>query len=85
MSYEIQFKKAAIKAISKINDPSYSAIILAINKLSENPRPFGYKKLTCRDGYRIRIGNYRVIYEIFESKLIIEVVNVGSRGGIYEE
>ena len=85
MSYEIQFKRAAIKSISKINEPHYSAILKSINQLSENPRPFGYKKLTGRDGFRIRIGNYRVIYEIFDSILVIEIVNVGSRGGIYEE
>ncbi len=61
MIYELQFKRAAIKAISKINEPHYSAIIQEINQLSENSRPFGFKKLTGRDGFRIRVGTYRVI------------------------
>lgn len=83
--YELQFKKKAIKALSKINDPYYTNIIEAIDSLAENPRPFGYKKLTGRDGYRIRVGTYRVIYDIFDTQLIIEIVNVGIRGDIYED
>ena len=83
--YELQFKKKAIKALAKINDPYYSAIIEAIDGLAENPRPLGYKKLTGRNGYRIRVGTYRIIYDIFDQNLIIEIVNVGSRGDIYEE
>ena len=83
--YELLFKKKAIKAIAKINDSYYSAIIEAIDGLAENPSPSGYKKLTGRSGYRIRVGTYRIIYDIFENKLIVEIVNVGSRGDIYEE
>ncbi len=83
--YELQYKKKAIKALAKINDPYYSIIIEAIDSLAENPRPHGYKKLTGRDGYRIRVGTYRIIYDILDTQLIIEIVNVGSRGNIYED
>lgn len=83
--FELQFKKKAIKALAKINEPYYSAIIKAIDELSENPRPFGYKKLTGRNGFRIRVGTYRIIYDILDTKLIIQIVNVGVRGGIYED
>ncbi|MBK9564754.1 MAG: type II toxin-antitoxin system RelE/ParE family toxin [Saprospiraceae bacterium] len=83
--YELQYKKKAIKALAKINDPYYSAIIQAIDELAENPRPNGYKKLTGRSGYRIRVGTYRIIYDIFDTTLIVEIVNVGSRGDIYED
>ncbi len=83
--YELQYKKKAIKALAKINAPYYSDIIKAIDELAENPRPFGYKKLTGRNGYRIRVGTYRIIYDVFDTNLIIEIVNVGSRGGIYED
>ena len=83
--YELQYKKKAIKALAKINDPCYSAIIQAIDELAENPRPNGYKKLTGRSGYRIRVGIYRIIYDIFDTTLIVEIVNVGSRGDIYED
>lgn len=81
--YKLQFKKKAIKALAKINEPQYSVIMKAINGLIKNPRPFGYINLTGRSGYRIRIGSYRVIYEIIDAELIVEIVNVGSRGGVY--
>ncbi len=83
--YELQYKKKAIKALAKINDPYYTNIIEAIDKLAENPRPNGYKKLTGRDGYRIRVGTYRILYTIFDTTLVIEIVNIGVRGGIYED
>lgn len=83
--YELQYKKKAIKALAKINDPYYSAIIQAIDELAENPRPQGYKKLTGRSGYRIRVGTYRIIYDILDTTLIVEIVNIGSRGDIYED
>lgn len=83
--FELQYKKKAIKALAKINEPYYSNIIKAIDSLAENPRPHGYKKLTGRDGYRIRVGTYRIIYDIFDNQLIIEIVNVGGRGDIYED
>jgi mRNA interferase RelE/StbE len=82
--YELQYKKKAIKALAKINEPYYSAILEAIEALANNPRPHGCKKLTGRAGYRIRVGTYRIIYDIFDNTLIIEIVNVGSRGGVYE-
>jgi mRNA interferase RelE/StbE len=81
--YELQYKKKAIKAPSTINDPYYSSIIEAIESLTQTPRPFGYIKLKGRDGYRIRIGTYRVIYDILDNNLIIEIVNIGSKGGVY--
>jgi mRNA interferase RelE/StbE len=68
MSFKLEFKKKAIKSLSKINEPYYTSIMLAINELSENPRPFGYKKLTGRDGFRIRIGSFRILYDIYDDK-----------------
>lgn len=84
MSYSIYLKKSAIKALEKIDEPYYSNIKEAIYNLSSNPRPSGCKKLKGRDGYRIRVGNYRIIYDIFDSTLIIEVVNIGHRKNIYD-
>jgi mRNA interferase RelE/StbE len=81
--YEIQYKRKAIKALAKINEPYYSAIIQAIEDLSVNPRPNGYKKLSGRSGFRIRVGTFRIIYDVFDTNLIIEIVNLGSRGSIY--
>lgn len=84
MSYEIEIKPKAIKSLVKISEPFYSAIKKAIYNLSENPRPQGCKKLKGRTGYRIRVGNYRIIYEIFDEKLLIDVIDLGHRKDIYE-
>ncbi len=84
MPYLLDFSKQALKELEKINEPFYSNIKEAISKLTENPRPNGYIKLNGRDGYRIRIGDYRVIYDIFDTQLIIEIVTLGHRKDIYE-
>ena len=84
MSYYLDFSKQALKELEKINEPFYSSIKDAILELAENPRPNGCKKLKGRDGYRIRIGNYRVIYNIFDNELVIEIIALGHRKDIYE-
>lgn len=84
MAYILSFSRQAIKELEKINEPFYSNIKQAIINLSENPRPVGYIKLKGRDGYRIRIGNYRVIYEIFDDQLLIDIISVGHRKDIYD-
>lgn len=84
MPYQLTIKPRAIKALEKINDPAYSNIKTAILDLAHNPRPHGYKKLKGRDGYRIRVGDYRVLYNIFDNILSVDVVNLGHRKEIYE-
>jgi mRNA interferase RelE/StbE len=73
-----------MKALEDINEPYYSSIKAAIFDLANNPRPQGYKKLKGRDGYRIRVGNYRVIYDIYDAILLVDVVDLGHRKDIYE-
>ena len=84
MTYSVNFKKHALKELAKINEPFYSHIKQAIYSLAENPRPQGYKKLKGRDGYRIRVGNYRIIYDVFESELVVDIIALGHRKDIYE-
>lgn len=84
MTYNVTLKKLAIKALGKINEPYYSNIKEAIYSLADNPRPIGYKKLKGRDGYRIRIADYRIIYDIFDEVLLIDVIDLGHRKNIYE-
>ena len=84
MAYNIEFSNKVLKALIKINEPYYSAIKKEIYDLADNPRPQGYIKLKGRKGYRIRVGNYRVIYEIFDEVLLIEVVDLGHRSNISE-
>lgn len=84
MAYSINFTKQALKNLGKIKDPYYSKLKTAIINLADNPRPNGCKKLKGRDGYRIRVANYRIIYEIIDKELIIDVVDIGHRKDIYE-
>jgi len=84
MSYHVNLQKKAIKALIKINEPHYSNLKSAIYNLAEDPRPNGYIKLKDRSGYRIRVGNYRIIYEIFDKELIIDVILLGHRKDIYD-
>ncbi len=83
MAYSLNFSKQALKKLEKINDPYYSNIKTAISNLTTNPRPQGCKKLKGRDGYRIRVADYRIIYEIFDSELIVDVITLGHRKDIY--
>ncbi len=83
MKYIINIKKSAQKELAKIEETHQNKIIEKIYGLADNP----YKnsiKLTAREAYRIRIGNYRVIYEIEDKKLIILVIKIGHRRDIYK-
>jgi mRNA interferase RelE/StbE len=82
--YSIDFSKKAQKRLDRLSDAIANPILSAIGSLSNNPRPQGYQKLKGRKGYRIRVGNYRVIYEIFDGVLLIDVIDLGHRKEIYE-
>ena len=83
MKYKLYIEKSAQKELSKIPHPDQNRIINAIRNLVEDPRPSGVKKLSGRDAWRIRVGKYRVIYEIHDDKLIILVISIGQRKDIY--
>jgi len=81
--YKITISRPAQKQLQKLPDNIARQLTNAIYKLAENPRPVGYKKLKGRDGYRIKSRDYRIIYEIFDEVLLIEVVALGHRKDIY--
>lgn len=83
-NYTAVLSKKAQKQLDKLSDNIAEPIIDAIAGLEENPRPVGYKKLKGRDGYRIRTGNYRIIYDIFDTELIVDIITLGHRKDIYE-
>ena len=82
MTYQVYINKHAIKSLKKIDEPYYSKIKKSIYDLSNNPRPKGYKKLRGRNAYRIRVADYRIIYEIFDTLLVVDVINIGHRKNI---
>ncbi|PQM75670.1 type II toxin-antitoxin system RelE/ParE family toxin [Corynebacterium sp. J010B-136] len=82
--YSVSFRTAAIKSLRKLENSQRVKLIDAIEGLADDPRPVGVKKLQGGSGeYRIRVGSYRVIYEIQDKQLIILVLNVGHRREIY--
>ena len=83
-NYKVYLSRKAQKQLDSLSDAIAFPILTAIAKLEQQPRPNGCKKLKGRDGYRIRTGNYRIIYEIKDFELIIDVIAIGHRKDIYE-
>ena len=83
MTFSVEILRSAQKQLSKINRQDQDRIISEIEALADNPRPPGCKKLSGRPAWRIRIGSYRVIYEIQDDQLLVLVVNLGHRREVY--
>ncbi|KPJ67717.1 MAG: hypothetical protein AMJ43_03550 [Coxiella sp. DG_40] len=83
MGYKLSIEKPALKTLKKIPKPYKQKIIETINMLKDNPKPLGAKKLVGRDGWRIRINDYRIIYITKESISTILVISIGHRKNIY--
>ena len=81
--YSVTLSPLAARQLDKLNERQIKPILQAIYGLQENPRPSGVKKLKGRPGYRIRAGNYRIIYSIFDFELRIEVLAIGDRKDVY--
>ena len=83
MTYAVEILRAAQKQLAKIERQAQSRIIDSIKSLAANPRPSGCKKLSGRPAWRIRIGAYRVIYEIHDDRLVVLVLSLGDRKDLY--
>jgi mRNA interferase RelE/StbE len=83
MTYLVSITRPAQKEINDLPVAEAARVRAAIAALAENPRPQGCIKLTDRDGWRIRVGSYRVIYEISDGQLLVTVIRVGNRRDIY--
>ena len=85
MIYKLEFKKSAVKDLKKLNQSEAKKIMLKIKELSTDPRPFNCVKLTNEDKYRIRVGDYRVLYEIIDDMLVVNVVKIKHRREVYRK
>ena len=83
MNYCVIFSRSARKQMEKLSGGTETRIIAKLSELEANPRPSGCKKLKNRDAWRIRIGDYRVLYEIHDKVLQVIVVTVGHRREVY--
>ena len=82
--YEILITASAEKTLDKLPAQAAKRLVEAIYKLADQPRPTGCVKLFGSENYRIRVGDYRVIYSIIDATLVVEVVKVGSRKEVYK-
>ncbi|KAA6327843.1 hypothetical protein EZS27_023193 [termite gut metagenome] len=83
--YKVLVSEKVEKGIKKIPIQNAKKIVEKINLLAENPRPFGYIKMSGFDNfYRIRVGIYRIIYTIEDEILTVEVVKIDHRRSVYK-
>ena len=84
-SYELRVRKSVAKDLQPIPKKDVQRIVAAIGELATDPRPPQSRKLTGAEKYRLRCGNYRVLYEIEDAILVVCVVKVGHRKDVYRE
>ncbi len=81
--YRIKVKKSAVKEIERLGHRDIRAVLDKIAALADDPRPYDCKKLSGREKYRVRCGDYRILYSIEDDVLIVLVVKVGHRRDVY--
>jgi len=81
--YAIRIKRRAQRAWERLPETDFQAIRQALDELTQNVRPRGAEKLTVADLWRIRRGDYRIVYSIYDSEKLIIVRRIGHRREIY--
>ena len=84
MLYLVKLKRSAEKELEHLPEKIHDRIVAALIALKNNPLPVGAKKLHGREGYRIRVGDYRILYVVDDSKQKIEVFSVAHRREVYK-
>lgn len=82
--YKLLFKSSVTKDFRQIPNFDVAAIVQRIGALADDPRPNGCEKLSGQERYRVRQGNYRIIYEIVDDQLVVTVVKIGHRREVYK-
>lgn len=80
---EIQISKKAIKELDRIPEPIFSNLRKKIEDLAQNPTPANSRRLVNWPGYRLRVGDYRILYGVFNQKKIILIYRVAHRKDVY--
>jgi mRNA interferase RelE/StbE len=84
MPYLVKLKRSAEKELEHLPEKIHDRIVAALIALKNNPLPVGAKKLHGREGYRIRVGDYKILYVVDDSKQKIEVFSVAHRREVYK-
>lgn len=82
-SYSVLITRTASKELEAVPRKDRSRIITKIRALADEPRPNGAEKLSGDEKYRIRQGDYRILYEILDRELVVTVVRIGHRREVY--
>lgn len=82
--YEVRLARAAVRSLARLQRKDQLRVQVAIDLLADHPRPPGCVPLKGEDGvYRVRVGDYRIVYEILDQVLLIQVVRIGHRREVY--
>ncbi len=84
MTYQIELRPAAVRALKRIDHQDRARIRGAIALLGEDPRPPGARALRGRPGLRVQVGDYRIIYTVHDDVLVVVVVTLGHRRHVYD-
>lgn len=85
MAYEIGFSHRAARAFSRLTIDVQRRLIPRIDGLADEPRPSGCEKLTGAEGYRIRVGDYRVVFVVDDQHRSVLVTRIGHRRDVYRQ
>lgn len=83
MTYQVILRPQAKKSLAKITKREQHRIEIAIDLLGSNPYPPAARKLVNRPEWRVRIGKYRILYEVIDNELVVLVISIGHRTNIY--
>ncbi len=84
-NYKVLIRKSAADELGRIPKRDLRRIVERIRSLGDEPRPHGCEKLSAQERYRLRQGDYRVVYSVDDSIQTVEVVKIGHRSEIYRK
>ena len=84
-SYSVVIKRSAERELRAVPKRDLGRVVTRIRRLADDPRPPGSEKLSGEDRYRIRQGDYRVVYAVDDEQRIVEVVRIGHRRDVYRD
>jgi mRNA interferase RelE/StbE len=86
MRYRIEYRRSVEKDLRKVPSHMRRVLVDAITALADDPRPHGVTKIRGAEyTYRIRRGDYRIIYQVYDDRVVVEVIKVGHRKDVYRD
>ena len=83
MTYRVEYRSPARRQLRRLDAAVQMRIVAVVEKLATDPYPSGCRKLQGRPGYRLRVGDYRIVYDIHHRVVTVEIIDIGHRKDIY--